>query len=36
MHGPQAFDKMLGFVERKRMTDMYGEGDDAVQYAKEL
>lgn len=36
MDGAQAFYKKLGYVERKRMKDMYGEGIDAVQYAKEL
>lgn len=36
MEGAQAFYKKLGYTERKRMKDMYGEGVDAVQYVKEL
>mmetsp|Transcript_40602 Transcript_40602/g.75578 ORF Transcript_40602/g.75578 Transcript_40602/m.75578 type:complete len:166 (-) Transcript_40602:142-639(-) len=36
MDGAQAFYKKQGYEERKRMKDMYGEGIDAVQFAKEL
>lgn len=36
MDGAQTFYKKQGYVERKRMKDMYGEGIDAVQFAKEL
>jgi ribosomal protein S18 acetylase RimI-like enzyme len=36
MDGAQAFYKKMGFRERKRMKNMYGEGIDAIQYVKEL
>jgi ribosomal protein S18 acetylase RimI-like enzyme len=36
MDDAQAFYKKTGFVERKRMKDMYGVGIDAIQFVKEL
>lgn len=32
----QAFYKKIGFIERKRMQDYYGEGIHAIQFVKEL
>jgi ribosomal protein S18 acetylase RimI-like enzyme len=36
MSAAQAFYKKMGFVERKRIPDLYGPGIDAVQFVKQL